>query len=401
MTPDSTASAQEPIDEDPIPAHGGQLVQRGLSEKEASVWRDEHDELPSITLDHRQKSDLEMIGNGAFSPLQGFMGRRDHRSVMEDMHLADGTAWPIPITLSVSESRGESLPDEGPVALEDERGRLLGILHLEEKYTVPKDDHAQAVFGTQERDHPGVDVVYDMGGVTLGGEVDVLPDPAEKNFAEYRLEPRETRRYFRQQGWRTVVGFQTRNPMHRAHEYLAKCALENVDGLLIHPLVGDTKSGDVPAEVRLRCYEVLMDNYFPDDRVLLSVMPAKMNYAGPREAILHALIRKNYGCSHFIVGRDHAGVGDYYGTYEAQEVFREFEDGELGIQPVFFDYAFWCERCGNMASSKTCPHDDEDQIYLSGTRVREMLRNGESLPDTFSRPEVAEVLKKAYRDPDD
>lgn len=384
------------IHQEPIQAHGGRLVDRFIPDNEKEIWEEKQDELPSITLDHRQASDLEMIGNGAFSPIEGFMGEEDHASVIKSMKLADGTAWPIPITLSVTEDKSNSLPEEGAIALENSQGTLLAILHLKERHRIDKEHHAQEVFKTKEAEHPGVNNMYEAGGVALGGPVDVIKPPQDPRFPEYRLVPEETRQEFIDEGWDTVVGFQTRNPMHRAHEYLAKCALENVDGLLIHPLVGDTKEGDVPAEVRMRCYETLMDNYFPDDRVKLSVMPAKMNYAGPREAILHALIRKNYGCTHFIVGRDHAGVGDYYGTYEAQEVFSEFEDGDLGIEPVFFDYAFWCQECGNMASQKTCPHDSDSQIYLSGTKVREKLRNGESLPSEFSRPEVAELLREAY-----
>ncbi|MFB6344852.1 MAG: sulfate adenylyltransferase [bacterium] len=384
------------IHQDPVQAHGGRLVDRFLPESEQEIWEDKQDELPSIKLDFRQASDLEMIGNGAFSPIEGFMGAEDHQSVVHEMKLSDGTPWPIPITLSVTEEKSDELPEEGAVALEDEQGNLLAVFHLKERHRIDKEIHAEKVFKTKEDAHPGVDNIYEAGGVALGGPVDVIQPPTDTRFDEYRLTPRETRERFQELGWDSVVGFQTRNPMHRAHEYLAKCALENVDGLLIHPLVGDTKEGDVPAEVRMSCYQTLIDNYFPDDRVELSVMPAKMNYAGPREAILHALIRKNYGCTDFIVGRDHAGVGDYYGTYEAQEVFSDFEDGELGINPVFFDYAFWCEVCGNMASQKTCPHDAEDQIYLSGTKVREKLRNGESLPSEFSRPEVAEILREAY-----
>ncbi len=382
---------------DPIQAHGGTLVDRYLPEDEQRIWEEKQEQLPSIQLDDRQQSDLEMIANGAYSPLEGFMSEVDHESVVSSMRLHDGTPWPIPITLSVSRPIADPLPDEGAVALEDGSGDLLGVLHLKQRYEVSRERRAEAVFQTREEEHPGVNHTYEMGDVCLAGPIDVIPRPKNHRFPSYRQQPAETREHFQERGWDSVVGFQTRNPMHRAHEYLVKCALENVDGLLIHPLVGDTKSGDVPAEVRMRCYKVLLENYFPDDRVHLSVMPAKMNYAGPREAILHALIRKNYGCTHFIVGRDHAGVGDYYGTYEAQEIFQEYEPHELGIEPVFFDYAFWCEVCGNMASKKTCPHEAENQIYLSGTRVREMLREGESLPPEFSRPEVAEVLVEAYQ----
>ncbi len=385
------------IHAEPIVAHGGRLVNRFLPEKEIEVWEDEKDKLPVIAIDNRQESDLEMIAIGAYSPLEGFMGSEDHQSVLKEMKLLDGTPWPIPITLSVSEEKAAELPEEGPVALENEHGEMLAVLHLKEKFSIDKAARSQAVFGTREIEHPGVQKTQEMGDVCLAGPVDVLRHSGQQRFQQYRLEPAQTRKYFNEQGWQTVVGFQTRNPIHRAHEYLVKCALETVDGLLIHPLVGETKSDDVPASVRMECYETIVDNYFPDDRVLLSVMPAKMNYAGPREAILHALIRKNYGCTHFIVGRDHAGVGDYYGTYEAQEIFSEFEPHELGVEPLFYDYAFWCEVCGNIASQKTCPHGPEDQIYLSGTKVRQMLSEGKSLPPEFSRPEIAEILMKAYQ----
>lgn len=384
------------IQSDPISAHGGHLVDRFLSDEEIKMWKKKEEELPVIELDNRQESDLEMIAIGAYSPLKGFMGHKDHENVLSEMRLADDTAWPIPVTLSVSSAKADSLPDSGPVALEGREGNFLAVLQLEEKFSIDPEARAEAVFGTRDREHPGVEQVYQMGEVCLAGDVDVLRLPENLPFIDYRLKPAETRGKFNELGWGEVVGFQTRNPIHRAHEYLVKCALEIVDGLMIHPLVGATKSGDVPAEVRMNCYESVIDNYFPDDRVLLSVMPAKMNYAGPREAILHALIRKNYGCTHFIVGRDHAGVGDYYGTYEAQEIFSEFEDGDLGIEPLFFDYAFWCKICGNIASQKTCPHGSEHQVYLSGTKVREKLRNGESLPEEFSRPEVAEILRSAY-----
>ncbi len=379
-----------------IEPHGGDLNQKILTGGKAEEVRQQAQELNSLKLDGRQASDLEMLGNGGFSPLEGFIGSVDHKTVVEDMKLGDGTVWPIPITLSISADRADSLAVGEKIALYSQGEDLLGLLELEDKYRINKEKRAEAVFGTADPEHPGVEKTLEMGEVCLAGPVEVLP-PSGARFPEYRLTPRETRDYFAEKGWSSVVGFQTRNPVHRAHEYLLKCGLEIVDGLLLHPLVGDTKSGDVPAEVRMECYETVLDKYFPADRVLLSVMPAKMNYAGPREAILHALIRKNYGCSHFIVGRDHAGVGDYYGTYEAQEIFDEFEEEELGIKPFFFEYAFWCEVCGNIASSKTCPHGSEDQIYLSGTKVREMLREGKGLPEEFSRPEVAEVLRQAYQ----
>ncbi|MBA3687658.1 MAG: sulfate adenylyltransferase [Chloroflexi bacterium] len=380
-----------------IPPHGGALVDRVLegSARGSALERASH--APKVTLNAVGLSDLELIGNGAFSPLTGFAVSADYHSVMDQMRLSDGSVWSIPVTLAVGREVAESLRIGDDVALVEEGGRLRGILELADKYDVEKEHEAETVFGTTESAHPGVARIYEGGEVYLGGDVWVIDGPMDAPFAEYQRSPLETRALFAARGWRRIVGFQTRNPIHRAHEYLTKVALEISDGLLVHPLVGETKADDIPADVRMRAYEVLLSKYYPLDRTLLSVYPAAMRYGGPREAIFHAIARKNYGCTHFIVGRDHAGVGSYYGTYDAQRIFDEFTPDELGITPLFFEHTFYCSKCADMASSKTCPHGDSDHLTLSGTKVREMLVSGEVPPAEFSRPEVAQVLMEAYR----
>jgi sulfate adenylyltransferase len=346
----------------------------------------------------RELSDLEMLAVGALSPLTGFQGERDYHAVLESMHLADGLAWSIPVTLSIDEGAAHRLGGAESVALcATEGGEPLAVLRISEIFRRDKPKEALAVYRTEDVEHPGVSALHDAGEFCVAGELKVLRLPAHDDFQEYRLTPVQTRTAFAERGWRTIVGFQTRNPIHRAHEYIQKCALEIVDGLLVHPLVGATKGDDVPADVRMRCYEALFEGYYPKDRAMVSVFPAAMRYAGPREAIWHAICRKNYGCTHFIVGRDHAGVGTYYGTYDAQRIFEEFEPGELGIQTLNFEHSFWCNRCEGMASPKTCPHGEEDRVSLSGTKVREMLRGGERPPQEFSRPEVADILIDAMR----
>ena len=368
-----------------VEPHGGALVDR------TGERPDDLESLETIALTPREVSDLDMLASGALSPLEGFMGREDYEHVVEDMHLASGLAWAMPVCLAV-----ESAPDGDRVALTDGDGRPLAVLEVEEVYDYDKEREAENCFRTTEDAHPGVARLYAQHPHYLAGKVTVFDRP-EPSFPELAKDPAETRAVFAERGWNTVVGFQTRNPIHRAHEYLTKVALETVDGLLIHPLVGETKSDDVPASTRVACYRVLVDRYYPDDRVVVSAFPAAMRYAGPREAIWHAICRKNYGCSHFIVGRDHAGVGDYYGTYDAQLIFGDFQPHELGIEPLFFEHAFWCKVCGSMATPKTCPHGGDDHVFLSGTKVRELLQNGELPPVEFSRPEVAEVLIDAYR----
>ena len=369
-----------------IAPHGGALVDR-TGERPDGV-----DRLERVTLTSRELSDLDMLASGALSPLEGFMGEDDYESVLETMRLANGTPWALPVCLAVDEApRGDT------VALADEQGRIRAVLEVMSVYTYIKEREAEAAFRTTDAAHPGVERLYGQRSLYLSGPVTVF-ERAEPAFPELAKDPAESRAEFAARGWKRVVGFQTRNPIHRAHEYLTKVALETVDGLLVHPLVGDTKSDDVPAATRVECYQVLLDGYYPADRVVLSAFPAAMRYAGPREAVWHALCRKNYGCSHFIVGRDHAGVCDYYGTYDAQLIFDEFEPHELDIEPMFFEHSFWCRTCGSMASAKTCPHGKEQHVFLSGTKVREMLAGGELPPVEFSRPEVAEVLIAAYRD---
>jgi sulfate adenylyltransferase len=368
-----------------IRPHGGELIDRTGDRPEGV------DGLELVTLTSREVSDLDLLASGALSPLEGFMGRDDYERVVEEMRLASGLPWALPVCLALPEA-----PTGERVALADATGRLLAVLDVEETYGYDPEREAERCFRTTDAEHPGVARLYRQHPLYLAGRVTVFERPAPP-FPELALDPAETRAAFAERGWKRVVGFQTRNPIHRAHEYLTKVALETVDGLLVHPLVGDTKSDDVPAETRVECYRVLLDGYYPPDRVLLSAFPAAMRYAGPREAIWHAICRKNFGCSHFIVGRDHAGVGSYYGTYDAQLIFDEFEAHELDIEPLFFEHSFWCKACGSMASAKTCPHSGDDHVFLSGTKVRELLTAGEVPPEEFTRPDVARVLMEAHR----
>jgi sulfate adenylyltransferase len=378
-----------------IPPHGGQLVNRIATHNQQQEFLDKGDFLPRVRLDQRAVSDLEMIAIGALSPLTGFMESADYQSVVNNMRLANGLPWTIPVTLSVEEAVAEPLKEGGLVRLDNPNGRFIGVLELTQKYRYDKIHEAVNVYRTDDDNHPGVKVVYKQGEVHLAGSVWLLHRDPHPLFPDYQIDPAKSRTLFQDKGWKTIVGFQTRNPIHRAHEYIIKCAMETVDGLFLHPLVGATKSDDIAAEVRMRCYEIMVERYFPEKRVILAINPAAMRYAGPREAIFHALIRKNYGCTHFIVGRDHAGVGDYYGTYDAQHIFDEFEPAELGIQPMKFEHAFYCTRTEQMATTKTSPSRPDERIHLSGTKVREMLRNGELPPPQFSRPEVAAELAKA------
>ena len=381
-----------------IEPHGGKLISRILEGKDREEAEKKATTLKKLPLNDREISDLEMIAIGALSPLEGFMKKDDYHSVMDTMTLENGLPWTIPITLSTTKDEAKGLKQGGEVALTDESGNALALLKVEELFQHDKEKEAMQVYGTKDEAHPGVKKVYEMGDTLIGGTVSVLKRPEHKDFTRYRLDPKETRALFKEKGWKRVVGFQTRNPIHRAHEYLQKCALEGVDGLMIHPLVGETKGDDISAAIRMRCYEALMENYYPKDRVVLAVFPAAMRYAGPKEAIFHAIVRKNYGCTHFIVGRDHAGVGNYYGTFDAHYIFDEFDPDAIGIIPLFFDYTFYCKKCEGMASFKTCPHDSSSHITLSGTKVRDMLRSGQIPPPEFSRPEVAKILVEAMKE---
>jgi sulfate adenylyltransferase len=386
-------------DDTTIAPHGGDLVDLLVPEDRREATRTEADHLPKLVVNARELSDLEMLAVGALSPLTGFVGETDYVSVLETMHLSSGLAWAIPVTLSLTDDKVKRIGAGNSVALlPREGGDPIAVVDVAEVFKRDRQKEALGVYKTEDLDHPGVRALYDAGDFCLAGTVRALTLPEHDDFLPYRLTPAQTRAAFAERGWRTVVGFQTRNPIHRAHEYLQKCALEIVDGLLVHPLVGATKGDDVPADVRMRCYEALFEGYYPKDRAMVSVFPAAMRYAGPREAIWHAICRKNYGCTHFIVGRDHAGVGSYYGTYDAQRIFEEFDPGELGITPLMFEHSFWCNACEGMASPKTCPHGEGSRVSLSGTRVREMLRAGERPPPEFSRPEVADILIEAMRE---
>ncbi|HXW85327.1 MAG TPA: sulfate adenylyltransferase [Candidatus Binataceae bacterium] len=386
------------VRDDAISAHGGgELVDLSAPSSERAGVRNKAASLATVTLNARDLADLEMLASGAFSPLTGFMSEADYLRSRDELRLANGVPWSIPITLAAEESTARTLKPGQEIALATDSGQRIALMKVTEIYRVDRAKEATAVFGTAEEAHPGAKNVTSMPPFCLAGPVTLIDEIPGRSFLEYRLEPRQTRAAFRERGWKKIVAFQTRNPTHRAHEYIQKAALEICDGLLLHPLVGETKGDDVPAAVRMETYKVLLELYYPKNRAMLSVMPAHMRYGGPREAILHAIVRRNYGCTHFIVGRDHAGVGSYYGTYDAQKMFDRFEPAEMGITPLKFENTFWCHKCEGMASYKTCPHTDADRLVLSGTKVRELLRAGQAPPPQYTRPELAAILIKAMK----
>jgi sulfate adenylyltransferase len=382
-----------------ISPHGGKLLPLLSKGEDLPQGFNKADIVPHITMTSREVSDLIMLGIGAFSPLKGFMGKEDYEGVLADMHCKDGTFWPVPITLAVTTEQADSIKEGQEVALVDEAtGAIMGIMTIEDKFSYNKELEANKVFQTDDKKHPGVKKLYEQGDILLGGPVTVLSEGEyPSRFPRYYARPQEVRQIFEERGWSKIAAFQVRNPIHRSHEYCTKIALEISDGLFIHPLVGALKADDIPAEVRIRCYEVLLENYYPKDSVLLRVYPMEMRYAGPKEALLHAIIRQNFGCSHLIVGRDHAGVGNYYGPFDAQKIFDTLQPNDLQIEPLNIDWTFYCYKCEGMASLKTCPHRPEDRCLISGTELRRMLSHGEMPPPEFSRPEVLKILIDYYK----
>src|SRR5262245_51220604 len=383
-----------------VPPHGGRLIDRVLRGDAREAARERAPSLKRIAFNARMMSDLELLATGALSPLEGFMGQADYRAVLRDMRLASGLPWPLPITLAVRGRAAAELREGEDVALVTPWEELLGILHLEERFPYDGREEARLVYGTDDPRHPGAAYQFTRGEVLLAGKIDLIARPPLKGFEPLRLDPAEARVRFRELGWRTVVGFQSQQPMHRAHEYIQKCALEPLDGLLIHPLVGQTKLDELPSQVRVRCYQVLVEQYYPRDRAVLAVFPGAMRYAGARETLFHALVRKNYGCTHFIVGREYAAIERDFTPVAVDEIFRAFPHDALGITPLFFDETFYCRRCETVTSPKTCPHSAHDHVGLSGAAVRELLGRGELVPNEFARPEVAEILRNWVRGAD-
>ncbi len=383
---------------DLIAPYGGRLVDRVVDPAAADLLRSEAARLPTVQLSSRVATDLYLLAVGALSPLEGFMDREQYERVLDDMSLPTGLPWSIPVVLPARSEEVDRLRPGERAALLAQDGPVA-VLDVTEVYRRDLKRECLAVYGTEDSAHPGVAALERLGDQYVAGAIHYMGGDAvaEGVADDEALTPAETRACFLELGWRSVVAFQTRNPIHRAHEYLQKCALEMVDGLLVHPVVGETKADDLPADLRMTCYRVLLEKYFPRDRVLLSALPLAMRYAGPKEAVFHAIIRRNFGCTHMIVGRDHAGVGDYYDTYDAQRIFDQIDPDELGIRPLNFEHAFWCRLTEQMATAKTSPSSPDERVFLSGTRVREMLARGERPPVEFTRPEVADVLIAAHR----
>ncbi len=383
-----------------VPPHGG-ILKPLLAESDYAkdVLLEGADSLPHVCLSSKEVSDVLMLGVGAFSPLNGFMTKLDYESVVNEMRLSDGVLWPIPVTVAVSKNLADKIPDGRRVALIDNRETVLAVMTVNDKFPYDKRNEAQKVYGTADKEHPGVQKIYEQGEFYIGGPVQILSGREYFKLYPEFAQPNEVRELFRKQGWSTIAAFQTRNPMHLSHEYLTKIALEICDGLFVHPIVGKLKQGDIPAEIRMKCYKALLDNYYRQDRVVLKSCPLEMRYGGPREALLHAIIRQNYGCSHMIVGRDHAGVGNYYGTFDAQAIFDRLEQNDLYVKPLKIDRTFWCYKCGGIASMKTCPHSQQEKLMISGTDLRKMLSEGKRPPKEFSRPEVIEILTQYYLKP--
>jgi len=383
-----------------VPPHGGKLSPLLISdEQEKKALRANASSWKAIQLNSKAESDVIMMATGAYSPLQGFMKQEDYSSVRDHMRMADGLLWPIPVTLPVKSELAATLKVGEEISLLSEASQeVMAVMTIDEIFNYDKDEEALNVFATTDRSHPGVAKICEQGDTYLAGPVRVLNECGyPETYSEF-ARPADTRKLFMEKGWRTIAAFQTRNPIHRSHEYLTKVALELCDGLLIHPVVGKLKEGDIPAQVRMDCYHAMMDNYYNKDRTALKVYPIEMLYGGPREAILHAIIRQNFGCSHMIIGRDHAGVGDFYGAFEAQEIFETLKPDDLHLKPINMDWTFWCYKCETIVSAKTCPHDHRDHLMISGTKLRDMLAAGDRPPVEFSRPEVIDILSAYYSD---